>query len=43
MSRHFSRDSRNPQAKQRTRVIAIMVAPRDAKDLTVLEPASEKE
>ena len=31
------RVSRNPHAKNRTRVLAVMVSPRDAKELTVLE------
>jgi quercetin dioxygenase-like cupin family protein len=36
------RVSRNPHAKHRTRVLAVMVAPRDAKKLTVLEQPMEE-
>ncbi len=35
------RVSRNPHAKNRTRVLAVMVSPRDAKELTVLEQPTE--
>lgn len=37
------RVSRNPHAKNRTRVLAVMVSPRDAKELTVLEQPAEKQ
>lgn len=37
------RVSRNPHAKNRTRVLAVMVSPRDAKELTVLEQPAARQ
>ncbi len=37
------RVSRNPSTKGRTRVLAVILHPRDAKELTVPEPPAKKE
>jgi hypothetical protein len=34
--------ARNPSDKQRTKVIAVLVHPRDAKELVIPEPAKPK-
>jgi hypothetical protein len=34
--------SRNPSAKNKTRVLAVLVHPRDAKELVIPEPAKKE-